>query len=61
MVYAWAVEGDSDPAQLQSNMFTFKGREFPEVDRAGWFSVAEARNKLLRGQLGFLDQLGELL
>jgi len=61
VVYAWAVEGDSDPAQLQSNMFTFKGREFPEVDRAGWFSVAEARNKLLRGQLGFLDQLGELL
>ena len=61
VVYAWAVEGDCDPAQLRSNMFTFKGREFPEVDRAGWFSVAEARNKLLRGQVGFLDQLGELL
>src|SRR5256714_4115898 len=57
VVHAWAVEGDCDPAQVRSNTFTFKGREYPEVDRAGWFSLAEARKKILRGQLGFLDQL----
>lgn len=57
VVYAWAVEGDCDPTQLRSNIFTFKGREFPEVDRAGWFSVAEARTKLLPGQVGFLEEL----
>lgn len=61
VVHAWAVEGDCDPAQLRSNMFTFKGREFPEVDRAGWFGVTEARTKILRGQVGFLDQLRDLL
>jgi predicted NUDIX family NTP pyrophosphohydrolase len=32
-------------------------REFPEVDRVGWFSVAHARVKLLKGQRAFLDQL----
>lgn len=59
VVYAWAVRGDCDPAQLRSNMFTFKGREFPEIDRAAWFDLDEARMKILRGQLGFLDQLRE--
>jgi predicted NUDIX family NTP pyrophosphohydrolase len=32
-------------------------REFPEVDRVGWFSVAQARSKLLKGQRAFLDRL----
>ena len=61
VVHAWAVAGDCDPALLRSNTFTFKGREFPEVDRAGWFGVTEARTKILRGQVGFLDQLRDLL
>jgi predicted NUDIX family NTP pyrophosphohydrolase len=34
-------------------------REFPEVDRAGWFDLDGARRKLLRGQVGFLDRLAE--
>jgi predicted NUDIX family NTP pyrophosphohydrolase len=34
--------------------------EFPEVDRAGWFGPDEARRKILRGQVGFLDRLSEL-
>ncbi len=39
------------------NTFTFKGREFPEVDRAAWFSLAVARQTILEGQRGFLEQL----
>jgi predicted NUDIX family NTP pyrophosphohydrolase len=36
-------------------------RSFPEVDRAAWFSLSEARLKLLKGQQPFLDQLIEVL
>ena len=56
-VYAWAVRGDCDPALIKSNTFTFQGREFPEVDRAGWFGLEEAKRKILPGQAGFLDEL----
>ena len=61
IVHAWAVRGDCDPALVRSNTFVLKGREYPEIDRAAWFGPSEARMKILRGQLGFLDQLGELL
>jgi predicted NUDIX family NTP pyrophosphohydrolase len=36
-------------------------REFPEVDRAAWFGIDEARERITKGQRGFLDQLDELL
>jgi predicted NUDIX family NTP pyrophosphohydrolase len=64
VVTAFAVEGDLDAADARSNTFEMewprgsgKMREFPEVDRAGWFAVAQARTKLLKGQLPFLDRL----
>ncbi|OBH24766.1 NTP pyrophosphohydrolase [Mycobacterium sp. E342] len=64
VVTAFAVSGDLDVTDARSNTFELewpKGsgtvREFPEVDRVGWFSVAQARVKLLKGQLGFLDRL----
>jgi predicted NUDIX family NTP pyrophosphohydrolase len=64
LVHAWAVHGDIDAASIRSNTFAIewpprsgKTREFPEVDRAGWFDLATARQKLLVGQRGFLDQL----
>ena len=57
VVHAWAIEGDCDPALVRSNTFEFKGREYPEIDRAAWFGLAEARKKILRGQVGFLDEL----
>jgi predicted NUDIX family NTP pyrophosphohydrolase len=57
IVHAWAVRGDVDPAALRSNTFTFKGREFPEVDRAAWFGLLDAKTKILPGQVGFLEQL----
>ena len=63
-IHAWAVEGDVDPAELRSNIFSLEwppksGRqqEFPEVDRAAWFDLAEARRRIIAGQAGFLDQL----
>ena len=68
IVTAWAVEGDLDPAELRSNTFTMEwpprsGRqqEFPEIDRAEWFAVPEARTKLIDAQTGFLDRLVERL
>jgi predicted NUDIX family NTP pyrophosphohydrolase len=64
VVYAWAVESDFDPAQLRSNTFSMEwppksGRRasFPEIDRAEWFDLPTARAKILKGQLGFLDEL----
>jgi predicted NUDIX family NTP pyrophosphohydrolase len=64
IIEAWAVEGDCDPAAIRSNLFTLEwpphsGRQqqFPEVDRAAWFSLAEAREKIIKGQVGFLEEL----
>ena len=64
MITAFAVRGDLDIEDTQSNTFELewpKGsgnvREFPEIDRVGWFSVAQARSKLLKGQHPILDLL----
>jgi len=64
IVDAWAFEGDGDAAALTSNRFSLEwprgsGRmqEFPEVDRAGWFRLDEAKRKILPGQAGLLDEL----
>ncbi|AKN15843.1 hypothetical protein MHAE_09705 [Mycobacterium haemophilum DSM 44634] len=64
VVTAFGVHGDLDITDAHSNTFAMewpKGsgtvREFPEVDRVGWFSVAQARTKLLKGQRVFLDRL----
>ncbi len=60
VVHAWAVKGDCDPALVRSNTFVLKGREYPEIDRAAWFGLAEAGKKILRGQVGFLGELETL-
>lgn len=67
-IVAYAVEGELDPARIVSNTFEMEwpprsGRRqaFPEIDRAGWFTLAEAREKLLPGQRVFLDRLGALV
>ncbi|HEX4764233.1 MAG TPA: NUDIX domain-containing protein [Usitatibacter sp.] len=64
VVYAWAVEGDCDPAAIRSNVFELewpprsgKMREFPEIDRAEWFALPEARIRILEGQRPLLDEL----
>jgi predicted NUDIX family NTP pyrophosphohydrolase len=68
VVYAWAAEGDFDPATLRSNTFKVEWpprsgaeREFPEVDRAEWFGPAEAREKINPAQAEFVDRLLEQL
>jgi predicted NUDIX family NTP pyrophosphohydrolase len=60
VVHAWAVKGDADPARVRSNSFVLKGREYPEIDRAAWFGLDDARKKVLRGQVGFLEELERL-
>jgi predicted NUDIX family NTP pyrophosphohydrolase len=64
----WAAEGDLDASAAVSNTFELEwpprsGRmqEFPEIDRAAWFGIDEARTKLVKGQIGFLDRLAEQL
>jgi predicted NUDIX family NTP pyrophosphohydrolase len=66
-IHAWAVEGDCDPAALRSNTFEMEWppksgqrRAFPEVDRGEWFSLDEARRRIIAGQAPFLDQLTRL-
>jgi predicted NUDIX family NTP pyrophosphohydrolase len=67
-VIAFAAEGDLDIAAIRSNSFELEwppksGRKqsFPEVDRAGWFTLEEAREKILAGQRVFLDRLAKTL
>jgi predicted NUDIX family NTP pyrophosphohydrolase len=64
VITAFAVRGDLDIEDTFSNTFELewpkgsgKVREFPEIDRVGWFSVAAARSKLLKGQRPLLDRL----
>ena len=68
IVYAFAIEGDYDPALVRSNSFTMEwprgsGRiqEHPEVDRAAWFTIPEASHKILKGQYPIVLQLLRLL
>lgn len=64
VVAAFAVRADLDVTDAHSNTFQLewpkdsgKLKEFPEVDRVGWFPVAQARIKLLEGQRPLLDRL----
>jgi len=68
IVHAWAFEGDCDPKAINSNTFSIewppwsgKMQAFPEVDRAGWFTIDAAKKKILKGQVGFLEELQDLL
>ena len=67
-IVAWACEGDFDPASLNSNTFTLEwpprsGRmaEFPEVDRAAWYSIDEALEKASEGQTPIIAALVALM
>lgn len=68
LVHAWAVPADFDPAQLRSNTFEIEWprgsgakQAFPEVDRAAWFPIPEARRRILPAQAPLLDRLLEVL
>ncbi len=67
-ITVFALEGDVDPRTVRSNEFTLEWprgsgtvRSFPEIDRADWFDLAAAREKLVPGQRPFLDVLADLL
>lgn len=68
IVHVWAFEGDWDPGALRSNTFTMewpprsgRQRQFPEVDRAAWYRVDEARARILQSQARLLDELERVL
>lgn len=68
VVHAWAVEADCDPRDVRSNTFELEwpprsGRRlrFPEIDRAAWFGVEEARHRVDTAQVAFVERLERLL
>ena len=68
VVSAWLVEADCDPAAVRSNLFSMewpprsgKTAEFPEIDRAGWFSPEGTMAKILRGQKPIIERALEQL
>jgi predicted NUDIX family NTP pyrophosphohydrolase len=68
VIYAWAWEGNADPARVTSNLMRIEwprgsGRwlRFPEVDRCAWFDLQSAREKLNPAQAAFIDRLEALL
>jgi predicted NUDIX family NTP pyrophosphohydrolase len=67
-VHAWAVAGDCDADAIRSNTFTMEWpprsgqlKAYPEADRAAWFSLPQAREKILKSQQPLLDELERLL
>jgi predicted NUDIX family NTP pyrophosphohydrolase len=68
LLSVWAAQGDLEADATVSNTFAMEwpprsGRmqEFPEIDRSAWFAVGDARTKLVKGQVPFLDRLLEAL
>jgi predicted NUDIX family NTP pyrophosphohydrolase len=66
IVHAWAFAGDCDPSQLRSNTFKMEWpprsgqmREFPEMDRAGWFALAGAKLKIKAAQIPLLEEFSQ--
>jgi predicted NUDIX family NTP pyrophosphohydrolase len=64
LIYGWAVSGNIDASSIKSNTFSMewpprsgKQQFFPEIDRAEWFAVPQALEKLIPGQHGFVDEL----
>jgi len=65
-IYAWALEYEIDPTAIRSNTVELNWppgsgskNQFPEVDKAAWFTIDEARQKINPGQFGFIKELTE--
>jgi predicted NUDIX family NTP pyrophosphohydrolase len=68
IIYAWGVNGDFDTTTLKSNTFSMEWppksgqqREFPEVDRAAWFEIEEAKRKIHQGQVPLIEELERMV
>ncbi|MGH9728188.1 MAG: NUDIX domain-containing protein [Candidatus Acidiferrales bacterium] len=66
VVTAWAFEGDCEPASIKSNTFTIewpprsgKQKEFPEVDRAAFYTIEAAREKMHAAEFELVERLGK--
>ena len=64
IVYAWALQSDIDASKIVCNTFTMewppksgKFQSFPEADKADWFSVADAKQKINPSQAALIDEL----
>jgi predicted NUDIX family NTP pyrophosphohydrolase len=64
VVLAWAIEKDFDETKVVSNTFQIewppkssKMQTFPEVDKAGWFSIDKAKEKVNPAQVDFIDEI----
>jgi predicted NUDIX family NTP pyrophosphohydrolase len=68
LVFAWAFEGNFDPTKLHSNTFLVEWpprsgnmQEFPEVDQAAWFSLKEAKQRIIKAQAQLLEELAAMV
>ena len=68
IIKAWAVEGDIDPTAIESNTFEIewppksgKKKILPEVDKAEWFTVKAAAEKINPGQLPLIEELQQMM
>jgi len=68
IVHAWAFEGDCDPRKFHSNQFEMEWppksgriRKFPEIDRAAFFPLPVAKEKILPAQVPLLEELEQWL
>lgn len=68
LVHAWAVEGDADPEAIVSNEFEMQWpprsnrmARFPEIDRAAWFDISQARTKIIAAQVALVNELEALI
>jgi predicted NUDIX family NTP pyrophosphohydrolase len=68
IVHAWALEGDINSTIIASNTFDMeypyksgKWITVPEIDKAGWFTLDEAREKINPAQVMFLDKVSEIV
>lgn len=64
IIYIWALLKDTDVAEIKSNSFEMewppksgKKKEFPEIDKAAWFNIDEAKKKIIEGQVPFITEL----
>jgi predicted NUDIX family NTP pyrophosphohydrolase len=67
-VHVWALKKDLDVTNIVSNTIKFEWpknsgtiQQIPEVDKAGWFDIELAKKKIIKGQIGFIDKLIEIL
>jgi predicted NUDIX family NTP pyrophosphohydrolase len=68
LVYAWAKEHDVDPAEIKSNSFEIewppksgKKKVFPEIDKAAWYGLGEAKKKIIPAQAALIEELEKKL